>query len=106
VYDDNGLLLNRWLGWISTNREGGAFIEFRTFLRKGCYILNLAVLKSHEGMGTFTVRVHDKVTLKSFEMDVDGTWEPRISIPYGIALLPSTSTRDFWPVLGTAWLQS
>jgi hypothetical protein len=96
LYDDNDALVNRRLGWISTNKEGGAFLEFRTFLPNGCYVLYLAVLKSYNGMGTFTVRVQDKVTLKSFELDVDGTWEPRISIPYDLALLPSTSssTRD------------
>lgn len=84
---------NKRMGWISETVKGGEFAEFHTdkeHLPVGCYILYLAFLKSYEGMGTFTVRVYDKVTFKSFEIDLDGIWEPRISVPVDIALLPKS----------------
>ena len=79
-------------GWISTSEEGNHFIEFKIDLPKDCYILYLSTLRSYEGMGTFTVTVKDLVTHKSYEIDYDGIWEPRISVPADIPLVPTSTT--------------
>jgi hypothetical protein len=73
-------------GWICNKTTGGEFLQFDVKLPKGCYILYLAALKSYKGMGTFTVKVQDKVTLHSYEMDVDGIWEPHISVLSDVAI--------------------
>jgi len=77
-------------GWISDSVAGGDYIEFETQMEKGCYVLYLAMLKSYEGMGVATVRVHDLITGKRFEMEIDGIWKPHISVPSDIPLLPKT----------------
>ena len=69
---------------------GGDYNEFETQMEKGCYVLYLAMLKSYEGMGVATVRVHDLITGKRFEMEIDGIWKPHISAPSDIPLLPKT----------------
>lgn len=69
-------------GWIATNPKGNEFAEFTLDLPdRPCYVVYLAVLKSYEKMGTFTVTVTDDKTGKETVTKVDGLWKPRISIP-------------------------
>ena len=82
-------------GWIATEDQGGNYIEFVINLPNSndheCYILYLSTLRSYEGMGTFSVVVVDETTNKSFQIDYDGIWEPRISVPADVPLVPSSS---------------
>ncbi|CAB9500066.1 expressed unknown protein [Seminavis robusta] len=75
-------------GWIATNEQGGESIQFDIQQPAGgCYIPVLSVLKSYEGMGTFTVTVTDKVTKEVATVEGDGLWKPKISVPVDIQLL-------------------
>ena len=90
---------DRW-GWIATDRKGGQSITFEMKLfgrgggddgdggGGGCYIPYLAVLKSYEGMGKMTVTVEDRFhDHRIHRMDIDGQWEPRISVPSDVQLI-------------------
>jgi GNAT superfamily N-acetyltransferase len=75
-------------GWICTEEKGGESIEFNVTLPKGCYVLYIASLKSYEGMGDYTVLIRDEETGNSYQMDLNGMWEPRISVPADVAIKP------------------
>jgi len=77
-------------GWIATNPKGGENITFDIDLPVGeCYAVYIAVLKSYENVGTFTVTVEDTVKKTSTEpQTIDCIWKPRISIPSDIQLTP------------------
>lgn len=49
-------------GWISTNEQGGDYVEFDIDLIDGCYDIVISVLKSYEGMGIITIDLLDKTT--------------------------------------------
>ena len=86
------------LGWICNEKEGGHYIEFDIDLPVGgCYVIYIASLKSYEGMGNYSVRMIDlqHPSENSYEMDVNGTWEPRISVPADIAIQPSPEELSF-----------
>jgi hypothetical protein len=77
-------------GWIATNVEGGEQVLFVIDLPpKPCYAIYLAILKSYEKMGTFTVTVKDSVTgHETTTKGVDGLWKPRISVPHDLQITP------------------
>ena len=78
-------------GWIATNPQGGETAEFTVELpEKRCYVVNLAILKSYENMGTFSVTVTDLVTNKETTTKLDGLWKPRISVPSDIQITSDT----------------
>ncbi|CAB9531009.1 expressed unknown protein [Seminavis robusta] len=70
-------------GWIATNPSGGETVTFPIDLpEKRCYAIHLAILKSYEKMGTFTVTVKDlKTNQETTKTGVDGLWKPQISVP-------------------------
>ena len=68
-------------GWISTNQGGGESIAFDLDLpRRPCYAVYVAVLRSYEGMGQFSVTVEDKESGRSTTVDLDGLWAAHISV--------------------------
>jgi len=74
-------------GWIATNPSGGETVEFTMDLpTKPCYVINLAILKSYEKMGTFSVTVTDLITNKNTTQRLDGLWLPRISVPSDVQI--------------------
>jgi hypothetical protein len=74
-------------GWIATNPKGNEFVEFLIDLPpKPCYAIWIAVLKSYENMGTFTVVVTDLTTGVQTTTQGDGLWKPKISIPSDIPI--------------------
>ena len=68
-------------GWIATNPEGGEMIEFDIALpQRPCYAVYVAVLRSYEGMGIFTVEVENMETRVVKAVELDGLWNPKISV--------------------------
>jgi len=81
-------------GWISTNEQGGDYVEFDVDLVDGCYDIVISILKSYEGMGVMTIDLLDKRT-KSLINSVteDGVWSPKISIPADVVLTNSKERK-------------
>ena len=79
--------------WIATNPDCGESIAFEIDLPVGeCYAVYLAVLRSYENVGTFTVTVEDTVRKTvTPPHTMDCLWEPRISIPYDFQITPDDS---------------
>jgi len=68
-------------GWISTNSTGNEVISFMVDLPPhSCYAIYVAVLRSYQGMGKFTIEIQDMTTSKNTTMDADGLWKPHISV--------------------------
>jgi hypothetical protein len=46
-----------------------------------CYVVCIAALKLYQNMGMFTITLKDLAIKRVTELDVDGIWQPHISIP-------------------------
>jgi hypothetical protein len=68
-------------GWIAESSDGNEMIEFDVDLpKRPCYAIYVAVLRSYTGMGQFTVEVENVETQRLTTVDLDGLWNPRISV--------------------------
>jgi hypothetical protein len=70
------------LGWYSNSTAGGEYVDFEFNLRTDeCYTVILSGIKSYEKFGKYTITVTDLTTQTVTSVEVDGLWEPRISVP-------------------------